>query len=214
MLKPFWLTIISVCIINLILWCVLNPVNQSEIAVIASVKLFNRITAVIVTIIEAVLLGLNISELYELKAGKEGNREKGRLVRNVVLIIVLATLIMAMCRFQYEKIDERGYSFVSPINQYAYLWEDMKYYAQYTTKISSVKTFIEFSRVDYVNGWHVDDDYYKNLYLFKFNRMTKAAKAEYKTEEEFLDYIFINKYGGLEAEWGGKGVGYVLKKDK
>jgi len=33
-------------------------------------------------------------------------------------------------------------------------------------------------------------------------------------QNDLLNDIFVNKYGHLEAEWGGKGVGYVLKKDK
>lgn len=219
MKKVFLLTLLAVCLFNLILWTVLDPVGQNEVATIGSVFFFNRIFAVIATLVEAVLIALKVSELCGIKTrndksdgNEKSNKDRNRLIRQLLIIIILAALVMTICRFSYQKIDDKGYTFLSPINQYTYLWEDMEYYADYSTDFGG-RTYVKFSKVDHVSGIILDDEADLNLRLFRFKRLTNAAKVEFKTEEDFLNDIFLNKYGHLEAKWGGKGIGYVLKND-
>ena len=213
MKKAFWIVLLAVFIANLILWIILNPIEQNEVAVIGSAIFFNRILAVITTLVEAIVIATKVSAMCKTKSSKEADgRPNKKNVIQIIIIILLAALIMTFCRFSYQKIDNNGYSFVSPINQYTYLWEDMEYYADYSTEFGS-RTYVKFSKVEYVSRFIHDDIADLNLKLFRFNRLTNAAKDEYKTEDGLLNDIFVNKYGHLEAEWGGKGIGYVLKND-
>lgn len=217
MKKSFWITFIVICVVNLILWNVLDPIDQSEIAVISSVSFFNRIVAVITALIEALVIAFKVNELSEIKAEADdckssgvGGNKKGRLIKQIVIASVLAVLILTTCRFSYQKIDEKGYTFVSPVNQYTYLWEDMEYYADYSTEFAHMSHF-KFSRAEAVERFMIDDDYALNLKLFRFNRLTDAAEQEYKTEEDLLEDIFVDKYGDKEAEWDHKEKQYVPK---
>ena len=213
MKKRFWIVLLAVCLANLILWIVLNPIEHNEVAVIGSATFFNKILAIIVTFVEAILIAVKVNGACEAKTANEGNgNQYKKHIIQIVIIVLLAALIMTLCRFSYQKIDDNGYSFVSPVNQYTYLWEDLEYYEDYSTELGS-RTYVKFSKVEYVSGFINDEIADLNLKLYRFNLLTDAAKTEYKTSEEFLNDVFVNKYGHLEAEWGGKRAGYVLKND-
>ena len=206
-MAPFC-TFFGVFIINFALWVVLSPINQSEVALYATSKFL----ALVVTIIEAVIL------LYLV-----ATNERKSATRLIIGTLIIASLLMSFFRFTNEKITEEGYSFISPIRSYTLLWEDMEHYYGYDANSYMVgvpflrrsgnleATWFSFSTKAY-SSWpneayptQIDRD------LIEFRTITDLAKQKYGSREEFLDDIFLNRYGHLEAEWSREERAYVFK---
>ncbi|MBR6528967.1 MAG: hypothetical protein IKT62_02915 [Firmicutes bacterium] len=200
-------TFFGVFIINFALWVVLSPINQSEVALYATSKFL----ALVVTIIEAVIL------LYLV-----ATNERKSATRLIIGTLIIASLLMSFFRFTNEKITEEGYSFISPISSYTLLWEDMVFYESYDADSNTVKlpflkqagnkgTWVGFSTTAY-SSWS-NDEYPRRIGwdLIEFRTITDLAKQKYGSREEFLDDIFLNRYGHLEAEWSREERAYVFK---
>lgn len=218
-------TFFGVFIVNFVLWILFSPIEQNEVALYANYKDL----AVVITVIEAVILQHAVSILakgYEKKTVnnvEKDNYERDTAIKWIIGTLIIASLLMSYVRFTYEKITEDGYYYVSPIHSYTLLWEDMEHYYGYDANSYMVgvpflrrsgnleATWFSFSTKAY-SSWpneayptQIDRD------LIEFRTITDLAKQKYGSREEFLDDIFLNRYGHLEAEWSREERAYVFK---
>lgn len=197
---------IAAAAVNLVLWLVLQPVDQTVVGAVAYILPFNWIGAIVVTVVEAIIVYVVAIDLYEIAIGvakekeleKEETTKKGTVIFNLA-VIVIAALLVVFCRYNYEMITEEGYEFHSPIRSYEYRWEDMLSF-EYDADIllSMPATLVEFKEDD-------GSTRSKSFELHKFRWPTDACKEKYGMyrNDGLMDYIFLEKYAWVNDQPGG-----------
>ena len=198
---------LAVIAVNIALWLLIDPVDQTIVGAVAYLFPFNWIGAIVVTLAEAVFVYVGAIDLYEMITGvatereleKEETTKKGTAIFTLA-VIVIATLLVLFSRFTYEIITEDGYEFHSPLRKsYGYKWEDMLSF-EYEAEIllSRPSTLVEFKEE---NGKTRS----KSFELYTFRWPTDACKEKYGMyrNDGLMDYIFLEKYAWVNEQPGG-----------
>ena len=145
---------IAVIAINLALWLILEPVDQTVVGAVAYILPFNWMGAIVVTIFEAIIVYVGAIDIYEIIVGvaKEHELEKEKTTKAgtavfTMVVIVIAILLVVFCRYTYEIITEDGYEFHSPAwKSYSYEWDNMVSF-KYNDEalLSWPVTYVEFN---------------------------------------------------------------------
>ena len=188
----FFLTFTVIAVVNLLLWITFDPIDETVVAAVRSLFPFNWFGAIVVTAVEAFCIGVCVVNWYEVKTGVEAedtaSLSNGTLI---VILMVIAALLMGLCRYSYEIITEDYYQFRAGPIQRTYYWEDMEYFRyDEDVLLSFPMTHVR---------WNYNSRSYENFELAKYNRLTDAYVDKYNSYRNIylMDYIFLEKYAYL-----------------